>query len=168
MPARRTDLRLLDADARARRMVADARAGGLGLDFDDVPADVIAVRDAAAEWRRLAERYKSTPTRFREGDRAALVAYVTAYAVFQLAARRLLEDGLVVDGRSSPDRGRQVKSPSLVAWTQSSAQLRYWARELGLTPDSRIRMGIIDDTKEDRDEARRVFGDDDLLDNPFA
>jgi P27 family predicted phage terminase small subunit len=167
MPARRSQLKLLDPKTQAKRIATDAQVGGLGLDFDEVPADVVAAPDAAAEWARLAERYKNTPVRFREGDRSAVTAYVTAFAVFQLAARKLLADGLIVSGRSSADRGRQVKSPSLAVWTQASAQLRYWARELGLTPDSRIRMGLIDDTKEDRDEARRVFGDD-LLDNPFA
>jgi P27 family predicted phage terminase small subunit len=166
MPARRSPLKLLDPTERARRVVSDAQAGGLGLDWSHIPVDVDASADARAEWERLGEVYRQMPTRFRESDRTSLVAYTIAFAVFQAASRALLADGLTVKGRSAPDRGRQVKNPSLVVWQQSSSQLRYWCRELGLSPDARARMGLVEEN--DPDEARRVFGDDLLDPSPFA
>lgn len=123
-----------------RAVEDDARIGGIGLDWEDVPEVLDAV--AAAEWRRLAEVYRSTPTRFREGDRAALTAYCVYFAAFLLAAADVAERGPVVEGRSDKDRDRQVKNPATVAMREASTQLRYWARELGLTPDARGRSGI--------------------------
>ncbi len=133
----------------------DAAIGGLGLDWHQVPPDVAVAEDAAAEWERLGEVYASVPVRFREGDRQAVAMYCMAYAVCRRASAELLIDGVVVDGRSSVDAGRKVKSPAMAVWTQASAQLRYWARELGLTPDARVRQGIkeADEHSEDADEA---------------
>jgi len=122
---------------------ADAEVGGLGLDFTVQPAEVESCTAAASEWSRLAGEFaEQDPPRFREGDRAALTAYCLALALFLTAAASLLADGLLVDGRSSQDRGRVVKSPAMAVWTAASSQLRYWARELGLTPDARVRQGI--------------------------
>ena len=139
MPNRRTGLKLRPSLA----VVPDeheARVGGIGLDFEDVPAMLDA--DGRAEWHRLAGIYERTPTRFREGDRAAVTAYCAYFAAFRQAAADVAERGTVVEGRSARDRGRMVKNPATVAMREASTQLRYWARELGLTPDARGRAGI--------------------------
>jgi hypothetical protein len=94
-------------------VVVDAMVGGVGLDWETVPADVKAAKDALEEWERLAHEFRSQPVRFREGDRRALAAYCTADAVVNLAVKELLTDGLLVDGRSRADAGRKVKSPAL-------------------------------------------------------
>ena len=66
----------------------------------------------------------------------------------------LAADGLLVPGRSAPDRGRQVKSPAMSTWVQAGMQLRHLASALGLSPDPRGRSGIkeiepIDDEDSD-------------------
>jgi P27 family predicted phage terminase small subunit len=134
----------------------DAELGALGLDFANIPPDVAGTADALAEWRRLADEYQRSPVRFREADRSAVIAYCISLALFLSASRQLLPDALLVEGRSSADRGRQVKNPMFVMWMQASGQLRYWARELGLTCDARARQGLVNDGKPDED-------DDDLL-----
>ncbi len=127
---------------------SDAAVGGLGLDFSVIPAEVESATTAAVEWSRLGAEFDAQdPPRFREGDRAALVAYCVAWALFTSAADSLLSEGLMVDGRSSQDRGRTVKSPAMSIWSAASSQLRYWARELGLTPDARVRQGITEASK---------------------
>ncbi len=50
-----------------------------------------------------------------------------------------------------------VKNPATVAMRECATQLRYWARELGLTPDARGRIGVTDDPRRRADS-----------DNPFA
>lgn len=62
-----------------------------------------------------------------------------------------------MEGRSDKDRGRMVKNPATVAMREAATQLRYWCRELALTPDARGRTGIKDA------DPNREDGD-----NPFA
>lgn len=160
MPARRRDPRIpaglkIASDEPALRVAKEAEVGGLGLDWSCPPE----VLDAAglAEWQRLAEVFIEEPTRFREGERAAVTAYCSFWSVFAAAAADVRDRGTVVEGRSDMDRGRLVKNPATVAMREASQQLRYWARELGLTTDARVRIGLVDQG-DDRPGA----------DNPFA
>ena len=134
------------ADAAVTWIVADAKIGGLGLNFDDVPPMLAGA--GLAEWSRLGVVFGDQPTRFREGDRSILVAYCATWRLYVDALNVLAEDGLTVEGRSASDRGRQVKNPVLVSMTQLSGQLRYLARELGLSPDSRSKLGLADAGEE--------------------
>jgi P27 family predicted phage terminase small subunit len=104
--------------------------------------------DGVAEWQRLAGVFKTQPTRFQEGDRAAVAAYCAYWAAFRRAAREVAGRGPVVEGRTAADRSRLVKNPATVAMRECATQLRYFARELGLTPDARGRMGLNDDDRE--------------------
>lgn len=155
MPARRNSgpLRVLSP---AVEMVRDAKVGGLGLNWEVVPDAVAGAAEAAAEWKRLSEVFDRDATRFREGDRSAVSAFCMSHALVCRAGTELLEDGLLVVGRSSADHGRRVKSPAWPVWVAASGQLRYWARELGLTPDARGRMGIVE--KDDFDDDDNPFG----------
>lgn len=135
---------------------ADAEIGGNGLDWSAVPK--MLDDEGRAEWVRLSEIFDWNPTRFREGDRAAVTAYCAYWSLFEASGRDVTERGPVVEGRSDKDRGRMVKNPASVAQREASTQLRYWARELGLTPDARGRMGLTDDGKKEIDDA----------DNPYA
>ncbi|QKV94226.1 phage terminase small subunit P27 family [Streptomyces sp. NA02950] len=158
MPARRTDppkgLKLIERKP-ALRVAKEAEIGGLGLDWSNRPG----VLDEAGltEWDRLAEVYAMDATRFREGERAALVAYCSWWSAFASAAADVRDRGPVVEGRSDMDRGRMVKNPATVAMREASQQLRYWARELGLTTDARVRIGLADTDDQGQDD-----------DNPFA
>ena len=148
MPARRSSLKLLEDPTTVR---AQATLGSEGLDWAKVPTEVASSPDAHNEWRRLADEYRDSPTRFREGDRAALVAYCTSYALYLEASRHLTTEGLAVQGRSAPDRARLVKSPWLTIWSQTGTALRHWARECALTVDSRGRAGLVNDGRVDVD-----------------
>jgi P27 family predicted phage terminase small subunit len=160
MPARRkapaipAGLKILAPDP-AVRLAKEAEIGGLGLDWTDQPE--ILDEPGLQEWERLALVYANDATRFREGERAAVTAYCSYWSAFAAAARDVRDRGPVVEGRSDMDRGRMVKNPATVAMREASQQLRYWARELGLTTDARVRIGLTDAGDEKDDD-----------DNPFA
>ncbi len=142
MPAKRDSvLRVVDPGIDA---ATDAAIGGIGIDWSVVPIDVAGCADALAEWRRLATVFVDQPTRFREADRAAIGMYAISFAIARLAGAELLRDGVVVAGRGRSDAGRKVKSPAMAVWSQASGQLRFWVRELALSPDSRARTGLAD------------------------
>jgi P27 family predicted phage terminase small subunit len=153
MPNRRTPatLKIRPEHLRGLRTVpevAAATVGGIGLDWSDVPAMLDAT--ARAEWVRLGQVYANHATRFREGDRVILSAYCIAWGIYVQAAAELAVDGLLVKGRSAPDRGRRVRSPAMTVWVQAGTQLRHLASALGLSPDARGRSGI-DEAAQDRD-----------------
>ena len=157
MPNRRV-LKIKPALAAAPE-VADARTGGIGLSWEDVPT--VLDDTARDEWARLGAVYDAYPVRFREGDRAILAAFCIAWSVCVRAAAELASAGLLVPGRSAPDRGRQVKSPAMSTWVQAGTQLRHSASALGLSPDARGRSGIRES------EPDRASDNSDLLTNPF-
>jgi P27 family predicted phage terminase small subunit len=137
----------------------DATLGGLGLDWDEIP--LVLDEGARAAWEHLHASFADQPVRFREGDRAAVTAYALARSMHERSYTELLQDGLTVEGRSSADRGRQVKSPAFQLWRDSGTALRHWVRELALSPDSRGRTGISED-RELADDGNPFTGD-----NPF-
>lgn len=154
MPARRTPPKLKLLAKRVTDPVArDAQLAGLGIDWAEVPEVLDDV--ARIEWHRLAAVFADDPVRFREGDRAALVAYAAYWSAFVTAAGEVARDGPVVAGRSDKDRGRLVKNPATVAMREAATQLRFWCRELALTPDSRGRTGITD--ADPADDAENPF-----------
>lgn len=148
MPASRKPLYAITASERQQRQTAV----GLGLDWTDVPEQLSEA--GRAEWQHLARQHASFPQRLRETDRAAVIAYCSWWSAFDAAQRDIAERGALVSGRSSADEARGsaglVKNPSVAAMRDASQQLRYWARELGLTPDSRARQGLqIEPPEED-------------------
>ncbi|WP_419994768.1 phage terminase small subunit P27 family [Streptomyces boninensis] len=149
MPAARKPLYSVTQAERERRRIAV----GPGLDWDKIPAQLD--RAGKAEWKHLAEQHAAYPTRVRETDRAAVVAYCSWWSAFDAAQRDIAKRGALVEGRSSADAARGgaglVKNPSVAAMRDASTQLRYWARELGLTPDARARQGLQIEEPEDLD-----------------
>lgn len=155
MPARRTSWILATAGDGSEDEKA-ARLAGDGLDWAEEPADL---NDAAlAEWRRLGGVFEDNPTRFREGDRHAVIAYCRCSARLAWLEKALDRTGPLVKGRGKGDEDRWVKNPLFSTWNQTQAALRMWARELGLTPDSRHRVG--------HDDKGNKINDDEG--NPFA
>jgi P27 family predicted phage terminase small subunit len=137
-----------------------AKIGGLGLDFDAVPT--LLDDPAREEWERLSVVYADQRTRFREGDRALVIAYCCYWSAFAKAAADVAARGSVVTGRTAKDRDRVVKNPATVAMREAATQLRYLCNALGLSPDSRGRIGITDaPAQTDTDD---VFGPA----NPFT
>ncbi|MEU4012094.1 phage terminase small subunit P27 family [Streptomyces pseudogriseolus] len=149
MPAARKPLYAVSQAERAERQTAV----GVGLDWEQVPAQLD--RAGRAQWRHLAEQHRAYPTRLRETDRAAVIAFCSWWSAFDAAQRDIAKRGSLVPGRSSADAARGegglVKNPSVAAMRDASQQLRYWARELALTPDSRARQGLQTELPEDDD-----------------
>lgn len=104
MPARRTsrDLKIkpVHQDLHPVNPAKDAELGGLGIDWADVPP--ILDDSGRVEWQRLARVFAHDPVRFREADRAALVAYSTYWSAFVRAAEDVAIRGPVVQGRLRP------------------------------------------------------------------
>ncbi len=103
-------------------------------------------REGKAEWRRIVAAVEAWPGWLRSTDRAALVAYCAAWAVWVEAMRDVAERGALVPGRSSADAARDgaglVKNPSVQVARDAAVSLRSWARELGFTPDARGRIDL--------------------------
>jgi hypothetical protein len=78
--------------------------------FVELPADLTGV--GLATWEHLAATFADQPTRFREADRRAVVAYCCAVEMADEAAKALREHGVLVAGRSESDNGRPVRSPA--------------------------------------------------------
>jgi P27 family predicted phage terminase small subunit len=115
------------------------------LDWSTTPEDLDG--RALAEWHRLCGAFDGASGRFREGDRTALVTYCTWVGVFLDASDRVRQRGVLIGGRSSADKARgedagMVKNPAEAIMRNASQQVRYWARELGLTPAARASMKI--------------------------
>ncbi|MFD1210983.1 phage terminase small subunit P27 family [Arthrobacter sp. GCM10027362] len=132
MIKRPPNLKILEHEPKRPAVTTPPRGG---LDWDNEPPNL--APEALAEWRRLAAVYATEPERFTEADRAGVTAYCSIWSDFRAAEDALNRDGVTVDGRSSADRGRQVRNPALQAKREASQQLRLWATALRLTPASR-------------------------------
>lgn len=121
--------------------VRDVPSGGLGLDLGVVPGQLGDVGRAA--WAHIAATLADDPTYMRELDRHALTAYCEALELREQARVQILADGVVVEGRSSQDRGRQVRHPSFQIWRDCDARVERWSVQLGLTRLGRHRLGQV-------------------------
>lgn len=143
-------LRAVDPETLAK----DADLGGIGLDFTREPEGLS--QSGQSAWQHLAATFASTPTRFREADRAAVTAYCLSVEMAERAAEALRQEGLLIDGRSSADSARSVRNPAWAMWRDANTAVRQWSVELALTPTSRQRARLDAGT------------DTSSEDNPFA
>ena len=155
MPARRTSVRRFTVVDDGTRAETEAKLAGNGLDWADEPAGLVGA--ALAEWQRLAVVFERYPTRFREGDRQALVAYCRLLARLEAVDAAIDVEGVLVPGRGHDDAGRLVKNPLLATSNQTQLALRLWARELGLTPDSRGRANLDEKPSEEAGDGSNPF-----------
>jgi P27 family predicted phage terminase small subunit len=107
--------------------------------------------EALAEWDRI------VPDLDRLGvlalvDRAALSTYCAAWSVWVRAERLLQEDDLVAERRAG---NGPAKNPAWQIWREAATTASALAKELFITPSSRLRSV----KPEDNDD-----GEDDILD----
>ncbi|WP_326659604.1 phage terminase small subunit P27 family [Streptomyces sp. NBC_00385] len=107
--------------------------------------------EALAEWDRI------VPDLDRLGvlalvDRAALSTYCAAWSVWVRAERLLQEDDLVAERRAG---NGPAKHPAWQVWREAATTVSALAKELFITPSSRLRSV----KPEDNDD-----GEDDILD----
>lgn len=101
--------------------------------FDEPPALVAALPEAAAEWRRLAPMLRKC-RQVTEADRGALIACCVEWAHYRKAVEnRLPEIIKAPSGYAMPNPWIAISNRAL------AALVKLWA-ELGLTPSSRSRV----------------------------
>lgn len=98
--------------------------------------------EARAEWFRTASVLQEMGLLTR-ADRSALAAYCTVYSRWVHAEEQVKKFGSIV---KSPDKGFPMKSPYLTIADQSLEAMRRLMVEFGLTPSSRSRIRILEDS----------------------
>ncbi|MER7076621.1 phage terminase, small subunit, putative, P27 family [Saccharopolyspora kobensis] len=94
-------------------------------------------REARAEWRRVVPELGKLGILARL-DRAVLAAYCDAWSRWVQARTLIDENGLVVH---NPERG-WVKNPAWQVYRDACSTLQALAKELGTTPNTRLRMTL--------------------------
>lgn len=103
------------------------------------PAPAWLSKDAKAEWRRVAPILVNERKVLTEADLGTLESYCIATGTVREAHRTLNRDGLVVAGKRHPAFG-------MMNAAQTTARL--CAAELGLTPVSRSRPAIREESND--------------------
>lgn len=103
--------------------------------------------DGRRLWRELLGATDGRPGWLLRTDRPALEQLCSAWDTWAEATRAVRLHGVLVPGRSSADGARGddgalVKNPAVQVARDAQAAVRAWARELGLTPDSRGRLTL--------------------------
>jgi P27 family predicted phage terminase small subunit len=98
--------------------------------------------EARAEWFRTAGVLHEMGL-LTMADRAALAAYCTVYSRWVHAEAQVKKFGSIV---KSPEKGFPMKSPYLTIADQALEAMRKLMVEFGLTPSSRSRIRVPDDT----------------------
>lgn len=98
--------------------------------------------EARAEWFRAAAVLKEMNLLSR-ADRSALAAYCTVYGRWVHAEAQVKKFGSIV---KSPEKGFPMKSPYLSIADQALEAMRKLMVEFGLTPSSRSRIRVQDDS----------------------
>ncbi|MEU8122153.1 phage terminase small subunit P27 family [Spirillospora sp. NPDC049024] len=144
-------LRLASANGEAiadQRTNSEQRLGGVELDWDTLSLGIPEDSPAEVEWNRLADIYAGQAGRFFESDREILEAWCTWVGIRQEATGLLHEEGLMVRGRSKPDKDRSVRNPLVITVAQATKELRALAHHLGFSPEARKRAGVIEKVAE--------------------
>lgn len=92
---------------------------------------------AKKEWRRVAKLFTAEGKEFTDKDLKALEAYCTNYAKWKKCEQILDEKGYSM---TVGENGYEQQRPEVSIANKAQAELRAWAKELGLTPAARKRM----------------------------
>lgn len=123
-----THLRVLEGETRPSRLNA---AEPQPLNRAARPPEWLS--DAGrVEWDRVLPELRAMGAG-RESDAPALAAYCEAVARLAAASQLVARGGMLLRGRE----GNMVKNPAVSMASAASADVRYWAREFGLTPAAR-------------------------------
>lgn len=93
--------------------------------------------EALAEWKRIVPELDERGL-LAKVDRALLVEYCCSWALSRRAHAELEASGLVVKGQKSND----VRSPLWQMWRESTTLTAALAKELLITPSSRLRASM--------------------------
>ena len=98
--------------------------------------------EARAEWFRTCAALRQMGL-LSAADRTALAAYCTAYSRWVEAEAQVRKFGAIV---KSPEKGFPMKSPYLSIAEQAMEAMRKFMIEFGLTPSSRSRIRVPEDS----------------------
>lgn len=106
--------------------------------------------EARAEWQRIVPQLELMGI-VSTVDRAVLIRYCTAWADWCDLDRLLRASGLLIQGR----RDALVRNPLTLLRSEAERTLAELGKELGLTPNARLRAGLKhEQPKQDEGEAR--------------
>ena len=100
--------------------------------------------EAKEEWRRVAPKLERLGL-LTEIDRTALAAYCQEYARWVEAEAVLAEVGMVIE----TEKGYLYQRPELGIARKALQLIKSWCAEFGLTPSSRARMNLPEQSEED-------------------
>jgi len=101
-----------------------------------MPANLSA--EAKAEWRRVVPELERMGT-ITKLDRAVLIRYCTAWADWIELDAQLARTGRLMKGR---EEGTFVRNPLWLLRRDAESTVTELGRQLGLTPDARVRAGV--------------------------
>lgn len=113
-----------------------------------MPSDL--PKEAKAEWRRIVPELERSGM-LTKLDRGLLIRYCTAWADWHELDAQLAKTGRLVKGRD----GLLVRSPLWLMRRDAEKVVTELGRQLGLTPDARIRSGL-KHTSPDADQPTRA------------
>lgn len=102
---------------------------------------------SSVEWRLLVHSLQ-TERLWTNRDRAALEVYVEALVTFREAVAYVRAHGVMVPGQKS---GTTVKNPAIQIVRDSAGVIRAYGSEFGLTPYTRMQLGLPVQEVEDFD-----------------
>jgi P27 family predicted phage terminase small subunit len=89
------------------------------------------------EWKRIYKILKDENFDFCEKDAKALESYASCYETWITCEEFLNENGYTFE----TEKGYIMQRPEVAIGKKANESMRAWAKELGLTPSSRARMG---------------------------
>lgn len=101
---------------------------------------------AKSEWRRVARIFAEEGKEFTDKDLRALEAYCTNYAKWKKCEQIIDAKGYSME---VGENGYEQQRPEVSIANKAQAELRAWAKELGLTPAARKRMKETGNLKDD-------------------
>lgn len=107
---------------------------------------------ARKEWKRVSQELVALRI-MSEADVAALAAYCSAYSRWVKAELVIQRDGEVIKQPS----GEIIRNPWLIVSEKAIDSLRKFATEFGLTPSSRTRLHVVEDSSSDPDMAYDAY-----------
>ena len=102
---------------------------------------------SSVEWRLLVHSLQ-TEGLWTNRDRAALEVYVEALVTFREAVAYVRAHGVMVPGQKS---GTRVKNPAIQVVRDTAGVIRAFGSEFGLTPYTRMQLGLPVQEVEDID-----------------
>ena len=102
---------------------------------------------ASEEWRRVVDLLDAEQL-WTDVDRTALEVYVEAVATFREAVKYVRSEGVMVSGQKA---GTVVKNPAIQVARDSASVIRSLGSEFGMTPYTRMQLGLPVQKVEDLD-----------------